>query len=50
MSAGRSNQAELGIAVVGAGRIGTLRARLDARTPDHAFKYLSKNAIESLTT
>jgi len=37
MAAGRSNQAELGIAVVGAGRIGTLRARLAAKHPAVRF-------------
>jgi predicted dehydrogenase len=39
--AGRSNQAELGIAVVGAGRIGTLRARLAAKHPAVRFLAIS---------
>jgi predicted dehydrogenase len=41
MTAGRSNQAELGIAVVGAGRIGTLRARLAAKHPAVRFLAIS---------
>src|SRR5574341_2586202 len=33
----RSNQSELGVAVIGAGRIGTLRARLAAKHPAVRF-------------
>ena len=38
-------EAELGIAVVGAGRIGTLRARLAAKHP--SVRFLAVSDIES---
>jgi predicted dehydrogenase len=41
MSTARTNQSELGIAVVGAGRIGTLRARLAAKHPAVRFLAIS---------
>src|SRR2546421_6495532 len=41
MTSARTNQTELGVAVVGAGRIGTLRARLAAKHPAVRFLAIS---------
>jgi predicted dehydrogenase len=50
MSASRKNQTELGIAVVGAGRIGTLRARLAAKHPAVRFLAISDRDPERAHT
>src|SRR5262249_53969776 len=50
MSASRKNQTELGIAVVGAGRIGTLRARLAAKHPAVRFLAISDRDAERAHT
>ncbi len=44
MTSARTNQTELGVAVIGAGRIGTLRARLAAKHP--AVRFLAVSDID----